>query len=60
MAGKKHKKDQHEKDAGQQQDKVAETAYFIAQGRGFIPGMELDDWIQAETIVYGGEDEGRA
>ena len=30
---------------------IAEAAYFAAQGRGFEPGHELDDWIAAEKEV---------
>lgn len=32
---------------------IAETAYFIAERRGFAPGGELDDWLQAEAAVDG-------
>jgi len=27
---------------------IAEAAYFIAEKRSFLPGMELDDWLFAE------------
>ena len=27
------------------------TAYFRAKARGFEPGHELDDWVQAEAEV---------
>jgi hypothetical protein len=27
---------------------IAEAAYFIAETRDFVPGKELDDWLQAE------------
>lgn len=30
---------------------VATVAYFIAERRGFAPGNELDDWLQAEAEV---------
>jgi hypothetical protein len=30
---------------------IAETAYFIAERRGFVPGHELSDWIAAERAV---------
>lgn len=30
---------------------IAETAYFIAERRGFSAGSELDDWLQAEAEV---------
>ncbi|NOS88095.1 MAG: DUF2934 domain-containing protein [Methylococcaceae bacterium] len=28
--------------------KIAELAYFKAENRGFEPGQELDDWLEAE------------
>ena len=31
--------------------KVALTAYFIAEKRGFEPGHELDDWLAAEAEI---------
>jgi len=31
--------------------KVREAAYFRAQGRGFEPGGELEDWLAAEHDV---------
>jgi hypothetical protein len=30
------------------QPEVAEIAYFKAESRGFIPGYELNDWLEAE------------
>ena len=30
---------------------VEQAAYFIAERRGFAPGNELDDWLQAEAEV---------
>ena len=30
---------------------IAEEAYFIAQRRGFVPGHELSDWLEAEREV---------
>ena len=30
---------------------IAEAAYFRAQKRGFTPGLEADDWVQAEAEV---------
>ena len=32
---------------------IAEAAYFRAKQRGFEPGHELEDWIQAESEVMG-------
>ena len=31
--------------------KIAETAYFIAEERGFQGGNPVDDWLQAEVKV---------
>lgn len=28
---------------------IAESAYYRAERRGFAPGHELDDWLQAEA-----------
>jgi DUF2934 family protein len=33
------------------QARIAVTAYFIAEKRGFEPGHELDDWLAAEAAV---------
>lgn len=27
---------------------IAELAYYKAEKRGFLPGYELDDWLEAE------------
>lgn len=35
----------------QRQRMIAEAAYFLAEQRGFDPGSELDDWLQAELLV---------
>jgi hypothetical protein len=32
---------------------IAEAAYYRAQERGFEPGHELDDWVEAESEVLG-------
>ena len=32
---------------------IAEAAYFRAKERGFQPGRELEDWIEAESEVMG-------
>ena len=28
---------------------IATAAYFKAERRGFIPGLEIDDWLDAEA-----------
>lgn len=30
---------------------VAQAAYFRAERRGFAPGHELDDWLEAEREI---------
>lgn len=30
---------------------IAEAAYYRALARGFAPGCEVDDWLQAEAEV---------
>ena len=30
---------------------IAEKAYFRAERRGFAPGAELQDWLEAETEI---------
>jgi hypothetical protein len=30
---------------------IAEIAYFTAERRGFSPGYEIDDWLEAEQEV---------
>jgi Protein of unknown function (DUF2934) len=30
---------------------IAETAYLRAEGRGFAPGQETEDWLAAEAEV---------
>jgi hypothetical protein len=30
---------------------IAEIAYFNAERRGFSPGYEIDDWLEAEQEV---------
>ena len=34
---------------------VAEAAYLLAEQRGFAPGHEIDDWLQAELQVEAAE-----
>jgi hypothetical protein len=30
---------------------IAEAAYYIAERRGFEPGAEEDDWLEAEAAI---------
>ncbi len=36
-------------DVPSQDEKIATAAYFRAEKRGFAPGNEMDDWLQAEA-----------
>ena len=38
-------------DPARQRALIAEAAYYRAERRGFSPGHELDDWLQAEAEV---------
>ena len=31
--------------------RIAQAAYFCAERRGFEPGHEIDDWLQAERSI---------
>jgi hypothetical protein len=33
---------------------ISDAAYYLAQRRGFYPGRELDDWLQAERQLQDG------
>ena len=35
--------------------RVAEAAYYRAQQRGFAPGGEVDDWLEAEKEIESSE-----
>lgn len=37
--------------AHERQRMIAEAAYYRALARGFEPGNEVDDWIQAEAEI---------
>jgi hypothetical protein len=36
-------------DTEDQQGHIATAAYYRAEARGFIPGLEMDDWLEAEA-----------
>ena len=35
----------------EREQRIREAAYLRAQGRGFAPGHELEDWVEAEQEV---------
>jgi len=39
---------------------IAECAYYRAEARGFAPGRELDDWLEAERSLLAGQQAPRA
>ena len=34
-------------------ERISALAYLKAEARGFFPGQELDDWLEAEQEVNG-------
>jgi hypothetical protein len=30
---------------------IAEAAYYCAEKRGFVPGHEMEDWLEAEARI---------
>ncbi len=38
-------------DAAEREARIAVAAFFLAESRGFEPGHELDDWLQAERQI---------
>lgn len=38
-------------DDGDRLHRIATAAYYKAETRGFVPGQEVDDWLQAEADV---------
>lgn len=36
------------------QQRIEQRAYEIAEQRGFAPGQEMDDWLQAEREIEAG------
>lgn len=39
---------------GGREQRIQQAAYALAAGRGFEPGHELDDWLEAERSIDGG------
>lgn len=38
-------------DPGERRRMVAEAAYYRAEQRGFAPGSEVEDWLEAEAQI---------
>lgn len=45
------RKAQQQPATSDRQHMISEAAYFLAQQRGFVPGQEMQDWLQAEQQV---------
>ncbi len=43
-------------DPNNRQEHIAMAAYYRAEARGFVPGLELDDWLDAETEYNANEE----
>lgn len=43
------KRDDHLRQEMLRQEHIATAAYYKAQGRGFVHGMDLQDWLEAEA-----------
>jgi len=41
----------HQASAEERQQMIAVAAYFLAQGRNFEPGHEVEDWLVAEAEI---------
>lgn len=41
--------------AAERAREIATAAYFGAEARGFAPGRELDDWLEAEARFDAGK-----
>ena len=53
MSGAAHRRAQALDAAAQRLRHIATRAYFKAETRGFQPGKELDDWLEAEAEFDG-------
>ena len=40
-------------DSDELRQRIAQTAYYRAQNRGFAPGYEEKDWLEAEAEIKG-------
>jgi Protein of unknown function (DUF2934) len=41
----------HQRSAASRRDRIAVTAYYISEARGFTPGHDAADWLLAEEKV---------
>jgi hypothetical protein len=38
-------------DSNERYARIERQAYELSQARGFVPGHELDDWLEAEAMI---------
>ena len=50
-AAGKAARDLEQHDPDERRRRIAETAYYRAERRGFAPGREEDDWLEAEQEI---------
>lgn len=43
-----------EPEVGDRLERIATAAYYKAEARGFVPGLEMEDWLRAEAEVDAG------
>lgn len=48
----KPKKTSTVRDTQDYQEMIAEAAYYKAEQRGFVAGLEDDDWLAAENEIH--------
>lgn len=51
MARSKKRNEYSEMTEEELRDRIAERAYYRAEQRGFAPGYETEDWIEAEKEI---------
>jgi hypothetical protein len=51
MARSKKRNEYSEMTEEELRGRIAEQAYYRAEQRGFAPGYEMEDWIEAEKEV---------
>ncbi len=47
-----------EPDVSGRLERIATSAYYRAEARGFVPGLEMEDWLQSEAEVDADMDSG--
>ncbi|HEY4214801.1 MAG TPA: DUF2934 domain-containing protein [Steroidobacteraceae bacterium] len=45
--------DEHINTDAARRERIAIAAYYLAERRGFAPGVEMEDWLAAEAALEG-------